>query len=139
MTRILVCGGRYFGQDSQAHRDFLTHVLDGIHQETPITLLIQGGAEGADRLAWEWAMSHQIDTKTFFADWQRYGQSAGPIRNGQMLNEAPDRVIAFPGNTGTANMIKQAKEMGVPVTKYQPPEPSIDDNGIPSQYWWLKD
>jgi hypothetical protein len=40
----------------------------------------------------------------------------GPIRNKQMLEEGkPDLMVAFPGERGTANMCKQAREAGVPV------------------------
>jgi hypothetical protein len=40
----------------------------------------------------------------------------GPIRNKPMLEEGkPDLVVAFPSGRGTANMMKQAREAGVPV------------------------
>lgn len=44
------------------------------------------------------------------------GKAAGPIRNQRMLDDGkPDRVLAFPGGRGTANMVKLAKAAGVPV------------------------
>ena len=54
------------------------------------------------------------------ADWDTHGRGAGPIRNKQMLEEGkPDLVIAFPGGKGTANMIGQAKEAGIPVREIE--------------------
>ena len=45
------------------------------------------------------------------ADWYSAGRSAGPIRNRQML-VLGSALIAFPGNTGTADCCRQAQEMG---------------------------
>jgi ABC-type Fe3+-hydroxamate transport system substrate-binding protein len=47
----------------------------------------------------------------------KYGPSAGPIRNGRMLEYKPDLVIAFPGGRGTANMVKQARKAGIAVVE----------------------
>jgi hypothetical protein len=39
-----------------------------------------------------------------------------------MLEEGkPDLVVAFPGGTGTANMVKQARAAGVEVLEVSPP------------------
>ena len=47
-----------------------------------------------------------------------YGKAAGPIRNQQMLDEGkPDVVIAFPGASGTADMINRAGLTNVPVVR----------------------
>lgn len=109
--KVLVCGGRDFN-------DALTlgSWLGGIHKQHGITLLIEGGARGADYMARKFAEWQGIPVKTFEADWQTHGNAAGPIRNRQMLTEAkPDLVVAFEGGRGTANMVKQAKAAGVRV------------------------
>lgn len=110
--RVLVCGGRAFN-------DPLTigSWLGGIHKNNgPITLLIEGGASGADFLARKFAKFQGIPVKTFSADWGRHGKSAGPRRNKQMLDEGkPDLVVAFPGGNGTANMVEQARAAGIRV------------------------
>jgi hypothetical protein len=61
-----------------------------------------------------------ILVKKFPADWDRYGKSAGPVRNGQMARYA-QRLIAFwdGKSTGTKNMIDQAKANGLSVTVIQ--------------------
>ncbi|RVT89267.1 DUF2493 domain-containing protein [Rhodovarius crocodyli] len=107
--RVLVCGGRDY-----ADRQRVFEVLDEYRDRAEV--LIDGGAEGADMLAEQWAMSRDVPMLTFRADWQRHGRAAGPIRNGQMLAQGkPTLVIAFPGGRGTADMVRQARTAGVPV------------------------
>ena len=61
-----------------------------------------------------WAQAEGIEVRTFEADWDRFGKSAGYRRNRQMLDEgAPHILVAFPGGKGTADMRKQAAEFGV--------------------------
>lgn len=110
--KVLVCGGRTFN-DAMT----LGSWLGGIHKNNgPITLLIEGGAPGADFMARKFAEWIGIPVQTFRAEWDRYGKSAGPLRNKRMLDEGnPDLVVAFDGGRGTANMIDQAKAAGFKV------------------------
>lgn len=79
--------------------------------------MIEGGQRGADRLARDWAIARGVPKQTFEAEWSRYGPAAGPIRNQRMLDEGkPDRVLAFPGNIGTRDMMAKAGRAGVPIT-----------------------
>lgn len=116
--RVLVCGGRDYGE-----RGVLYAVLDQAHLMNPIVCLICGGASGADSLAVEWALSRGVPEEVYLADWGRYGNGAGPIRNALMLAEGkPDIVVAFPRRNGkvgagTADMCRRAKAAGVPVAK----------------------
>lgn len=98
--RVLVCGGR-----SYCDIERLRAVLDA----HPITELCHGDARGADRLAGQWATARRVPVKAYPADWERYGKSAGSIRNAFMLHDfRPDYVIAFPGQAGTADMCRKA-------------------------------
>lgn len=109
--RILVCGGRDY-QNVSAVR----HALTALHAKRGITLIIEGGALGPDRLAREWAIASGIPHQTFDADWKAHGKAAGPLRNGRMIAEGkPDGVVAFPGGRGTADMIGKAQAAGVKV------------------------
>jgi hypothetical protein len=111
MTRVLVCGGRDY-QD----RDALFAALDRLHAEHAFTVLIAGGARGADTLAYEWATARSVPTEIYMAEWERLGRKAGPIRNQRMLDEGnPDLVVAFPGGKGTAGMTALARNAGVAV------------------------
>lgn len=107
--KVLVCGGRDYHNVRT-----IKSWLDGIHSDFGIKLVIEGGATGADEHAREWAFRNRIKVVTYVADWERYGRAAGPKRNRRMLLEsAPDLVIAFPGDDGTADMVKRAKSKGV--------------------------
>jgi len=59
--------------------------------------------KGADEMAWKYAKENNIEVRTFPADWDKYGKSAGAIRNKQMVNVA-DYLVAFWDGTskGTA-------------------------------------
>lgn len=73
------------------------------------TLIVPGGARGADSLCGTWATANGIPTQVFHPDWDTYGKRAGFLRNAEMLDTSkPDFVVAFPGGNGTANMVRYA-------------------------------
>ncbi len=110
--RVLVCGGRYYRHPQKVY-DALSD-LDGV------SLVIEGGAQGADCFAAEWADETGTPHRQFNAAWNTHGRAAGPIRNKRMLDEGkPDLVVAFPGGRGTANMVRQARKRGVRVVEVQ--------------------
>jgi ABC-type Fe3+-hydroxamate transport system substrate-binding protein len=112
-VKVLVCGGRRYTNDKR-----IDGVLGGLHKEAPFTELIEGGSLGADALAAAWARKNRVPTRKFEAQWKKFGASAGPRRNREMLVEGkPDLVIAFPGGTGTADMVSKASAAGVRVIR----------------------
>lgn len=112
--RVLVCGGREYKDYT-----FVSEVLNALHKENGIEVVINGGARGADATSTEWAENHCVPFYVFPANWEAYGRSAGPIRNSQMLKQSqPNLVIAFPGGKGTAHMVEIAKRAGVEVVEY---------------------
>lgn len=113
---VLVCGGRDYLDEAR-----VSEVLDALHCVSPISILVQGGAPGADELARLWANDEGVRCVTVKADWATYGCAAGPIRNQRMLDEyRPALVVAFAGGRGTADMVRRARAAGVPVHKVQP-------------------
>ena len=111
--RVLCCGDRNW-KDTELIR----HALTGIGM---YPIIIEGECEGADLLARNVAEQIGFEVVPFPAQWARYGRSAGPIRNQQMLDEGkPDLVIAFHDNLigrsrGTKDMVLRAVLAGVPV------------------------
>jgi hypothetical protein len=107
--RILVCGGRDFDDWG-----LLCKSLDSFRHAK--NTFIQGGATGADFLVKVFAKYYKELVEEYPADWKTYGKAAGAIRNQQMLDEGkPDIIIAFPGGSGTADMVKRAKKAGLRV------------------------
>lgn len=127
MVRVLVCGGRRYSD-----RERLYRVLDAAVERLGLTEIIHGDATGADKMADEWAESRGIPKRAFPAKWSdlshpdaevrvradgsKYDRKAGPRRNQQMIDQArPSIVIAFPGDTGTDDMIGRANAAGIRV------------------------
>jgi hypothetical protein len=108
--RVLVCGGRNY-----ADFDRLKQFLDALPAKP--SAVIHGNARGADRMGGVWAKNKRIPVEVFEADWSN-GRSGGPVRNQRMIDEGkPDLVVAFPGNTGTADMVRRADAAGIPVVR----------------------
>ncbi len=108
--RVIICGGRgYQG------RDYMEKCLDKFHAKYKISMVIEGGAQGADNHGASWADNTGIPRVTCHSNWQKLGKGAGPVRNKTMLSLTPRAIIAFPGGKGTANMCMQAEKAGVKV------------------------
>lgn len=110
---ILVTGDRHW-----TNRTLVQSVL----AEYPAPArLIHGACSGADTIAAEIGKELGFDVVGYPADWRRWGDAAGPMRNGEMLQlERPDLVIAFHNNLwgksrGTRDMVEKAKDAGVAV------------------------
>lgn len=107
--RILVCGSRGW-----------THMLPVIERLCELSegsVVIHGAAKGADRIAGLVAGGLGLTVEAFPADWAKFGKRAGLIRNKQMLDTKPDRVIAFwdGKSPGTKHTILTARYRGIPV------------------------
>jgi hypothetical protein len=120
MMRVLVCGGRDYDSADACnwlHRFALIDIGERLGRTVrKVDAVIHGGASGADLGGAQWGEDEGVKVLCFKADWKKHGKSAGPIRNRRMLQEGkPDVVIAFAGGKGTADMVRQAEEFGVPV------------------------
>ena len=113
MSRVLVCGGRNYYNQSRVDQ-----VLDAAVERLSLAVVIQGAARGADEAAIDWAIRRGVEFTSFHADWETMGKRAGWARNQRMLDEGkPDVIIAFPGGRGTADMVKRAESAGVRVIR----------------------
>jgi hypothetical protein len=131
VTRVLACGGRYF--DNQ---DRVDAILDRVHAELGIAVLIQGGQKfwckrrrrfiGADYQAKVWAEKRGVPCIEEPANWS-LGKGA-KARNTRMLRKhQPDRGVAFPGQNGTADMVSKMRAAGVPT--YEVPREDTTASG----------
>jgi hypothetical protein len=106
--KVLVCGSRDW-QD----RDRINAVVAGFDRDT---IVIQGGAKGADIMARHAAAIANLHWAEVPALW-RTGKGAGIRRNRAMLDLEPDLVVAFQrnGSRGTQYTIDEARRRGIPV------------------------
>ena len=83
----------------------------------PWSIVVHGGARGADECAEREAVKEGLRTEVFEADWKRYGKAAGAIRNQAMVDAGADLVLAFPleGSRGTWDCVRRAEAAGIPV------------------------
>ena len=103
--RILICGDRNY-------KDWL-RIQDYLNTISRTTIIIHGGARGADSLAGNLATSLKMKVIKFPAEWDKYGKAAGVLRNQQMLDEGhPDLVVYFhkdiENSKGTKDMVTRA-------------------------------
>jgi hypothetical protein len=105
MIRIVIYGLREYA-------DF--EIIDDLIQVlSKDTIIIYGCRKGEDLLVKKISEERELKYITCPADWKRYGQSAGPLRNTQMLLLNPDMVIVFHDNIKSScrkNLIKQAEK-----------------------------
>lgn len=123
IPRCIIAGGRDLIYEGWMWTAFLA-----LHKRRPVLEIVSGKAGGYTEtgipyggdVIGEWfAKELGVPVAEFPADWTRYGNGAGPIRNGEMADYASrvegSAVIALPGGPGTANMLKQARWAGLEV------------------------
>jgi hypothetical protein len=78
-----------------------------------ITLIVSGGARGADTLGERYADENKIPTKIFYPDWGTHGKSAGFKRNTDII-ENSDLILAFwdGSSKGTLDSLNKASRLG---------------------------
>jgi len=102
--KVAVIGSRSFN-DYELVKETLKHYA--------ITLLVSGGAKGADSLGERYANENNIQTLIFKPDWEKHGRAAGMIRNTDIINNA-DTIIAFwdGESKGTKDSLTKAEKLG---------------------------
>jgi len=116
--KILICGDRNY-----SNYDKIVSIIKRLKDEEKELIIIEGGASGADELAKKASIELEIEFREYKADWKRYGRSAGPKRNQQMLDcESPELVIAFHENIekskGTKDMLNRASKANIKTLLY---------------------
>lgn len=119
--KIIIAGGRDF-KNFEAVKVEVDSILKsylGDNIDKSKIEIVSGGARGADKLAEIVAKELSIPNKVFNANWNKYGKSAGLIRNKQMANyvassDCKGILLCFwDGHSkGSENMIQTAKKYG---------------------------
>ena len=100
-----------------------TQFIDGIidHFNIWVEEIVSGEAKGVDTAAKYYCESYYGEDasekyKEFPADWDKYGNAAGPIRNRQMANYADALLIIWDGvSRGSSNMKQEMLSLKKPV------------------------
>ena len=109
--RVLICGSRHWNDEET--------IEEYIRTLPSHSIIIHGNCRGADRIAARLGKIQGHKVIPMSAEWNKYGDSAGPIRNKRMLEDGePDVVVAFHDNIsmskGTKNMIEETRKRGIP-------------------------
>lgn len=111
MKIIGIVGSRR--RDRQSDYETVVRVLFTLYEKGD--WIVSGGCyKGADKFAEQIAQKASIPMLVIEADWDRYGRSAGPIRNRDIAQYC-DVLIALPSQDrtgGTESTIKYAEEFG---------------------------
>ena len=83
--KVAIIGSRDFND-----YDLLVKTLE----ELAISLIVSGGAKGADSLAERYAIEHEIETLIFKPDYKLYNRGA-PLKRNLQIIDASEFVIAF--------------------------------------------
>ena len=107
--KIGVVGSRNFDDYKKLEKEL--NKIEGI------TVIVSGGAKGADTLAREFAEKNDIKLTEFKPDYEQYGRGA-PIRRNKKIVEYSDQIIAFwdGESRGTKNTIDIAEKQDKPIT-----------------------
>lgn len=89
---VLIAGSRDF-EDYRTAKKYIDFCLENIRKQYKI-IIISGGANGADKLGERYAHENRMKCIYYYPDWEKYGKSAGPRRNSEMVKKA-DYVICF--------------------------------------------
>jgi hypothetical protein len=86
------------------------------------SVVVTGGAKGADALAEHWAKKRGFPVFSFSADWAKHGKAAGPMRNSDLISIGT-HIVAFPSKEGrgTQDAIQKAKKKGLMVVVHSVP------------------
>jgi len=116
--RVVIAGSRNFN-DYEMFANIVGEFLKPICEEYEM-IIVSGHCSGTDLMGERYAKENGFDVEIYPAEWKKYGRSAGPKRNKQMVDVA-DFAIAFlsVNSKGTHSMIQYAKQKGISVKIYQ--------------------
>ena len=110
--KLIIAGSR--GLVSTFIIDSAIELLNILPRE--IEEVVSGRARGIDVCGEDWAEGNDIPCSLFPADWDKYGKSAGYIRNKEMAEYGDELLAIWDGESkGTRNMIDIMKRLDKPV------------------------
>lgn len=109
--KIIIAGGRDFKDYNKLCRscDYMLQYIKNIE-------IVSGCANGADKLGEKYANEKGFTLHKFPANWDKYGKSAGYIRNEEMAKFSDVLISFWDGKSkGTEHMINLAKKYNLKI------------------------
>ena len=114
MNKLIIAGGRDF-TDMAKMDDAIREVME-LEDLDKSTIILCGGARGADTLGEQWATNNGYEIEHHPALWDLFGKSAGMRRNAEMAKSGTHLLAFWDGKSkGTNHMIEFAFEKGLVV------------------------
>lgn len=109
--KVIIAGGRDFN-----NYELLKERCDYFLQNQTEIEIVSGNANGADKLGEQYAIERNYSLKIFKAEWDKYGKSAGMIRNTEMSNYGDTLIAFWDGKSkGTSHMINESRKKNLKV------------------------
>src|SRR5208283_5742678 len=105
--KLAVVGSRKF-----SNLEMVVALLETLHKSVADLEIVSGGAEGVDTEAFRWANTHGVPTTVFPADWEQFGNAAGPKRNADIVKASDCGMVFWDGvSPGSLDFLVRAKKM----------------------------
>jgi hypothetical protein len=122
-NRVIIAGGRDFNnweflRENVTYYTFLmpTDEIEIVSGKQMSVDKETGEMYGADFLGERYAKEYSIPIKPFPANWSKYGNAAGLIRNKEMAAYSTHLIAFWDGKSkGTKNMIDEARAAGLKI------------------------
>lgn len=113
--RMIVAGGRDYSNQNVVNY-YIDRVKDVCDSRGLNLVIVCGMATGADTLGRNYAISNGLEVLEFPANWNKYGKSAGYLRNKEMASIADSAIVFWDGRSkGSKHMIDIMHELRKPV------------------------
>lgn len=108
--KLLVCGSRTIKDENYIYKC----IGDAINKlKYQVFTIIEGNANGVDKIAGKYAKENGIDVDDFKPNWKRYGKGAGKIRSKEMVDLCDKGIAIWDGiSIGTEYTIMQLRKQG---------------------------
>lgn len=116
--KLIIAGSRHF-EEGLAYAE-LVKIRITDHPMIQATEIVSGKAKGVDSAGEAYADFYgEIPVKEFPAEWDKYGNRAGPIRNNKMAAYADALLLIWDGkSTGSAHMKSAMIALDKPVYEF---------------------
>ena len=107
--KVIIAGGRTFN-----NYQLLCQICDDYLTDYSNIEIVSGCANGADKLGEKYALEKGYLLEQFPANWNKFGKSAGFIRNEEMAKYSDILIAFWDGESkGTKHMINLANRYGL--------------------------